>query len=740
DSFNADVEKLTVDTDSISGCSIGVLQNGSWVYQSKKIDGSTTSFDVFDNGKSYEVRISKGGMSVYLDGEAGETVKADVKQLTVDTDPISDCSIGVLQNGSWVYQSKKIDGSTTSFDVFDNDKEYEVRISKGGMSIYLDGEAGEDLTVPTYALKVPAGWSNVGLVQNGSWVYQNITSPSTIYVFNNGQPAEFRYKVGGNSYTDTFLLDGKSGTDLTVDYTGLYNAPHTYLYDATGRQVGYSGSTNQAVFRNLPAGDYTIKLHKNGLIKEYNVFVKFSDFSAGKTFAIPLVNLTVEQPGGVNYYCNINVSPVNGLGNIAYSQSGAEIVTGMKLFPNESYRISFNNGMNFTDTFTVGETDYTYTVPYEIVGFDTTGIPYGYGMSLTVTNTSNGATAQYKQFTPNSQVDTALIIGNTYNATLRAGSMTLYSGTFTVDGPKAGTADIYSITLTNPVNNKTSVISGNPPVIKFGNGLFINTGIADCKVGIIYKGSWYYTSRVINGTFAYFPADPGTYEVRISKGGMTYTTNLQTGTMLNVPVKKLTVDTGAVSDCTIGVVQNGSWVYQSKKIDGSTTSFDVFDNGKPYEVRISKGGMSIYLDGEAGDTVKPDVKQLTVDTGAVSDCTIGVVQNGSWVYQSKKIDGSTTSFDVFANDKPYEVRISKGGMSIIKKATDSVTVETYAINIPEGLKNVGLVQNGSWVYTNITSPSTIYVFKNDMPAEFRYTSDGVSKKVSFTMDGTSPTF
>ena len=440
------------------------------------------------------------------------------------------------------------------------------------------------------------------------------------------------------------------------------------------------------------------------------------------------------------FLCILVLTFTNGLGNIAYSQSGAEIVTGMKLFPNESYRISFNNGMNFTDTFTVGETDYTYTVPYEIVGFDTTGIPYGYGMSLTVTNTSNGATAQYKQFTPNSQVDTALIIGNTYNATLRAGSMTLYSGTFTVDGPKAGTADIYSITLTNPVNNKTSVISGNPPVIKFGNGLFINTGIADCKVGIIYKGSWYYTSRVINGTFAYFPADPGTYEVRISKGGMTYTTNLQTGTMLNVPVKKLTVDTGAVSDCTIGVVQNGSWVYQSKKIDGSTTSFDVFANDKPYEVRISKGGMSIYLDGLAGDTVKPDVKQLTVDTGAVSDCTIGVVQNGSWVYQSKKIDGSTTSFDVFANDKPYEVRISKGGMSIIKKATDSVTVETYAINIPEGLKNVGLVQNGSWVYTNITSPSTIYVFKNDMPAEFRYTSDGVSKKVSFTMDGTSPTF
>ena len=148
---------------------------------------------------------------------------------------------------------------------------------------------------------------------------------------------------------------------------------------------------------------------------------------------------------------------------------------------------------------------------------------------------------------------------------------------------------------------------------------------------------------------------------------------------------------------------------QSKKLTGHDSSMR-FANDKPYGVRISKGGMSIYLDGEAGDTVKPDVKQLTVDTGAVSDCTIGVVQNGSWVYQSKKIDGSTTSFDVFANDKPYEVRISKGGMSIIKKATDSVTVETYAINIPEGLKNVVLLER-FLAYTNITSPSTIYVFK-----------------------------
>lgn len=170
------------------------------------------------------------------------------------------------------------------------------------------------------------------------------------------------------------------------------------------------------------------------------------------------------------------------------------------------------------------------------------------------------------------------------------------------------------------------------------------------------------------------------------------------------------------------------WYHKPEKANGSEKTF-IVDPGKEYEIRVSKNGMSYSQSGvTAGETVTVPVSTITVDTGEINDCSIGVLQNGTWVYQARTITGSTTSFDVFDNGKPYEVRISKGGMSIIKKATDSVTVETYAINIPEGLKNVGLVQNGSWVYTNITSPSTIYVFKNDMSAEFRYTSDGISKK------------
>ncbi|NLX63278.1 MAG: hypothetical protein GX022_00645 [Clostridiaceae bacterium] len=203
---------------------------------------------------------------------------------------------------------------------------------------------------------------------------------------------------------------------------------------------------------------------------------------------------------------------------------------------------------------------------------------------------------------------------------------------------------------------------------------------------------------------------------------------------------EIVVNTGSITDCTVGVLFNGGWYHKPEKVNGSEKTF-IVDPGKEYEIRVSKNGMSYSKsDVAAGSIVTVPVTTITVNTGEINDCAIGVLQNGTWVYQPKKIEGSTTSFDVFDNGKEYEVRVSKGGMNITKKATDSVTVETYAINIPEGLKNVGLVQNGSWVYTNITSPSTIYVFKNGMTAEFRYTYDGVEKKVSFIMDGTSPTF
>ena len=113
---------------------------------------------------------------------------------------------------------------------------------------------------------------------------------------------------------------------------------------------------------------------------------------------------------------------------------------------------------------------------------------------------------------------------------------------------------------------------------------------------------------VINGTF---PTFNGSRHIDShQQGGMTYTTNPDGNDAQRSCQEVDQIQRSP--DCTIGVVQNGSWVPSLRKLTGARL-FDVFDNGKPYEVRISKGGMSIYLM-EKGDTVKPDVKQLTIDT------------------------------------------------------------------------------------------------------------------------------
>ena len=165
--------------------------------------------------------------------------------------------------------------------------------------------------------------------------------------------------------------------------------------------------------------------------------------------------------------------------------------------------------------------------------------------------------------------------------------------------------------------------------------------------------------------------------------------------------------------------------------------YDVFDNGKAYEVRVSKGGMSISLTGYADSSADVPIKDLSESTGGITGCTVGVVQNGSWVYPQAVVSDGETSYPVFDNGKDYEVRMAKGGMSIYVygKAGTTAAAATYALQIPAGLTKVGLVQNGSWVYQNVSSPGSVLVFQNNKAAELRYTKDGVTKALSFTLNG-----
>ncbi len=305
---------------------------------------------------------------------------------------------------------------------------------------YVGGVHGDQFNEYGKSLTVTATWTDpdtgeisdiAGTYVNGGW---NLVIPHTdnnfgIYTVTlsgpNAVAVTKAYDLGARPVVS------QSG-DLVVDFSGMYYAPNTYLFDAAGKQVGYAETANTAVFNGLTAGSYTVKLMKNGLVKEYTVNVEGGDKTT--TFVVPLVTLTVVQPNGVNYACNINVVPTNGSGNIAYSQSGDATVTMQKVFPGESYTISFGGGMNFTDTFSIGEIDYTYTVPTATVTVDTKGIEYGYGMNLFITNDDNGARAQYRQVLANQAIEVELIVGKSYTFTLNVGGNTVVKTMTVIDG------------------------------------------------------------------------------------------------------------------------------------------------------------------------------------------------------------------------------------------------------------------------------------------------------------------
>ena len=100
-------------------------------------------------------------------------------------------------------------------------------------------------------------------------------------------------------------------------------------------------------------------------------------------------------------------------------------------------------------------------------------------------------------------------------------------------------------------------------------------------------------------TFAIPLADQatfGTTTIRASMGGMNYTQTFTLDEMrsqpmhyVNVPVKTIRVS-GIAAACDLGIVQS-DWVYRrAPAAVGGTHYYNVFDNGRPYEVRIFKDG------------------------------------------------------------------------------------------------------------------------------------------------------
>ena len=220
-----------------------------------------------------------------------------------------------------------------------------------------------------------------------------------------------------------------------------------------------------------------------------------------------------------------------------------------------------------------------------------------------------------------------------------------------------------------------------------------------------------------------FDLGAGTYDIRVTKGGMVYEFHdvflLGGDVTANVPILDLVVNYPGVSSVNrVQVKQNGSNV-EYHDWTSETTSFKVFDNGTDYTVWLQKGGMEYTGSVTCADPVLDvPILDLVVNyPGVTSVNRVQVKQNGSNV-EYHDWTSNTTSFKVFDNGTDYTVWLQKGGMEY----TGSVTCADPVLDVPI----LDLIVN----YPNVKSVNRVQVLQGGSNVEYHdWTSDTTSFKV-----------
>ena len=172
----------------------------------------------------------------------------------------------------------------------------------------------------------------------------------------------------------------------------------------------------------------------------------------------------------------------------------------------------------------------------------------------------------------------------------------------------------------------------------------------------------------------------GYYAIRAIKGGMSYAVSNITLTdggsiEIDVPIVTITVR-GVSSACTLAIVQS-NWVYNhADAIHGTPNTFNVFDNGGTYELRVGRTG-----------------------------------------YSEIKIPCIAADADVYL-DIFYNIAIPDGVTSI-------------------RIANANWVSTTVW-HANYMGSDVITLMKNNSNAKLYYLYEGTSYTVDFVLDGSNP--
>ena len=193
-----------------------------------------------------------------------------------------------------------------------------------------------------------------------------------------------------------------------------------------------------------------------------------------------------------------------------------------------------------------------------------------------------------------------------------------------------------------------------------------------------YVGGWYTVAGIFDDIGSFLVPGSKVTSVRASKGGMTYQFNgVTTGGIFDVPVIPLRVY-GVNTDCDIAVVQS-NWVYNYTPVAGGVqTLFNVFDNGRDYEVRLQKTGFHV-MSAIAGRTVFNGIDELHAYFGG-----------------------------------PF-----------------------YNVTVPEGVTLVRM-QSNNWIVNPANAGDVILLLKTDKGAKMSFFYGGKTYNVDFVLDGSNP--
>ena len=220
----------------------------------------------------YAVRALKSGMSYQVSNitlVSGQTVNVDVpvKPITV-TGVSSVCNLGIVQS-NWVYDmAPAIVGESNVFNVFDNGREYELRVGRAGYHNItgIMTEAGGNVWLDVfYNIAIPEGVTNVR-ISNANWVdttvwYANYLESDVITLMKNNSPAWLTFTHEGTTYSRMpFVLDGNSPFDPLIIRTEATCTTDGYTiewYVATG----WRG--NQVIHTAALGHDFGITSHND---------------------------------------------------------------------------------------------------------------------------------------------------------------------------------------------------------------------------------------------------------------------------------------------------------------------------------------------------------------------------------------------------------------------------------------------------------------------------------------------